>query len=155
MGSALDPTNQLLPVRGVFVTTIRLNVFGFLGADELRSRDPRNGTGNYGLQDQRLAMQWTRQHIASFGGDPTSITINGCSAGAGSTANHLVNPRSWPFFDRAAGESGMLAVRLIQTTITNLRAHVNHSNCTHASELEHTARVARQAQAPETRLSQI
>eukprot|EP01046_Picozoa_sp_COSAG06_P008924 COSAG06_NODE_457_length_15473_cov_68.819240_3_plen_473_part_00 len=87
----------------------RLNVFGFLGGDALRSRDPRNGTGNYGLLDQRKAMQWTRENIAKFGGDPSSITINGCSAGAGSTANHLVNPRSWPFFDRAAGESGMLA----------------------------------------------
>ena len=35
------------------------------------------------------------------------MTIDGCSAGAGSTANHIVNKKSWPFFDQAAGESGV------------------------------------------------
>ena len=37
------------------------------------------------------------------------VTIDGCSAGAGSTTNHMVNPRSWPFFQRAAAESGALS----------------------------------------------
>jgi carboxylesterase type B len=36
--------------------------------------------------------------------------IDGCSAGAGSTANHAVNEHSWPFFAKAAGESGMFAM---------------------------------------------
>ena len=35
----------------------RLNVFGFLGAEALRSRSPDGSTGNYGLQDQRFAIQ--------------------------------------------------------------------------------------------------
>lgn len=69
----------------------RMNVFGFLGAEELRDRDPDGSTGNYGLQDQRVALQWVRNNIASFGGDPARVTIDGCSAGAGSTANHMVN----------------------------------------------------------------
>lgn len=39
-------------------TNYRLNVYGFLGGDELRSRDPeRNTTGNYGMQDQRAALR--------------------------------------------------------------------------------------------------
>ena len=87
----------------------RLNVFGFLGGDALRALDPGNGTGNYGLQDQRAALRWARANIQSFGGDPRKITIDGCSAGAGSTANHVTNVRSWPYFDQAAGQSGMLA----------------------------------------------
>ena len=66
-------------------------------------------TGNYGLQDQRAAMAWVRGNIARFGGDPTKLTIDGCSAGAGSTANHLVNVKSWPHFDQTSGMSGMLA----------------------------------------------
>ena len=91
----------------VFVSTqYRLNVFGFLGAEQLRSRDPEGSTGNYGLQDQRAAMAWVRRSIAAFGGDPSRVTIDGCSAGAGSTTNHMVNPRSWPFFAQANGESG-------------------------------------------------
>jgi carboxylesterase type B len=45
--------------------------------------------------------------VAAFGGNPRLVTIDGCSAGAGSTANHMVNSRSWPYFDQAAGESGV------------------------------------------------
>eukprot|EP00912_Choanoflagellata_sp_UC4_P000954 UC4_evm1s590 len=86
----------------------RLNIFGFLGSSELRSRDGELGsTGYYGIQDQRLAMKWTRENIHFFGGDGSKITIDGCSAGAGSTTQHIINKRSWPYFDYAAGESGV------------------------------------------------
>ena len=95
----------------VFVAVnYRLGWAGYLGADALRSRDgASNSTGNYGLQDQRAAMTWVAANIGSFGGDPKRITIDGCSAGAGSVAAHLVSPRSWPFFHRAAGESGVMS----------------------------------------------
>ena len=52
----------------------RLGVFGWLGDDSLRSRDAAsNSTGNTGIQDQRLALRWVRNHIAAFGGDPTKV----------------------------------------------------------------------------------
>ena len=57
-------------------------------------------------QDQREAMRWVRAHIASFGGDVHRITIDGCSAGAGSVAVHMTSNRSWPLFDQAGGQSG-------------------------------------------------
>jgi carboxylesterase type B len=45
----------------------RLNVFGFLGSEMLRSQDPENGsTGNQGLQDQRLALQWIQRNIGKL-----------------------------------------------------------------------------------------
>ena len=87
----------------------RLNVFGFLGAAQLRARDAAGSTGNYGLQDQREALRWVQRSIGSFGGDPSRVTLDGCSAGAGSTANHATNHHSWPFFRQVAGESGMFA----------------------------------------------
>eukprot|EP01052_Picozoa_sp_SAG31_P035867 SAG31_NODE_4387_length_3279_cov_1.588994_1_plen_318_part_00 len=87
----------------------RLNVFGFLGAEQLRTRDVWRSTGNYGLQDQREALRWVQRSIGAFGGDRNRVTLDGCSAGAGSTANHATNNHSWPYFRQVAGESGMFA----------------------------------------------
>ena len=104
-----DGTPHVEAARGdiVWVTIeYRLNVFGFLGSQMLKSRDAQLSTGNYGLQDQRLALEWVQRNIKAFGGDPANVMIDGCSAGAGSTANHVVNAHSWPFFHKAAGESG-------------------------------------------------
>lgn len=56
----------------------RLNVFGFALNDALNATDALN----LGLKDQRLALEWTRAHIAAFGGDPDRITIFGQSSGA-------------------------------------------------------------------------
>jgi para-nitrobenzyl esterase len=84
----------------------RLGVFGFLSGDALKSESPDGSVGNYGFQDQRLAMQFVVDNIANFGGNPQLITIFGESAGGGSTASHLVSPKSWPLFQRALIESG-------------------------------------------------
>ena len=56
--------------RDVIVVThnYRLGPFGFLVS-------PDGGRGNYGLEDQRLALQWVIDNIAAFGGDPTNITM--------------------------------------------------------------------------------
>ena len=52
-------------------------VFGFAQSKALEAE----GSENAGLRDQRLAIEWTRDHIRSFGGDPTQITIAGQSSG--------------------------------------------------------------------------
>ncbi|TVY84374.1 Cholinesterase [Lachnellula suecica] len=54
----------------------RLGVLGFPGSP--------NGTQNLGLLDQRLAVEWVRDNVASFGGDPSRITLFGQSAGSAS-----------------------------------------------------------------------
>ncbi|KAH6625111.1 acetylcholinesterase precursor [Boeremia exigua] len=58
----------------------RLGAFGFLASDEL----VRNGVANAGLLDQNFALQWVQEYISNFGGDPSSVTISGVSAGGGS-----------------------------------------------------------------------
>jgi carboxylesterase type B len=64
----------------------RLSAWGFLsGSEELKE----TGALNLGLRDQRLALQWVQENIASFGGDPTQVTIYGESAGAASVGFHL------------------------------------------------------------------
>lgn len=51
-------------------------------------------TGNAGLRDQLEAMKWVQQNIAKFGGDPSSVTLFGYSAGAGSVQLHMASPLS-------------------------------------------------------------
>ncbi|KAK0188372.1 alpha/beta-hydrolase [Armillaria mellea] len=64
----------------------RLGVFGFLPGAALKY----GGVLNAGLLDQNFALQWVQEHISSFGGDPSKVTIWGQSAGAGSMLQHLV-----------------------------------------------------------------
>jgi para-nitrobenzyl esterase len=96
----------------VVTVNYRLNVFGFLGSAELANASADGATGNFGLQDQRLAMHWIRANIAAFGGDPARVLLFGESAGAGSVAAHTVMPRSVGagLFHRAILESGGYSV---------------------------------------------
>jgi carboxylesterase type B len=54
-----------------------VTVFGFAQSDALESE----GSENAGLRDQRLAIEWVRDNIDQFGGDPGKITIFGQSSG--------------------------------------------------------------------------
>jgi len=101
--------------QAVYVTlNYRLGIFGFLGGDALRQPAGHNSTGNWGLQDQRLALKWVQGNIAAFGGDPSRVMIIGQSAGAGSVASHMVAPRSFGLFKRAAMHSGAFSTWISQ-----------------------------------------
>lgn len=67
----------------------RLGALGFMPSQAF-AKDGYNG--NYGLEDQRLAMKWVQDNIEAFGGDKTNVTIAGESAGAGSICMHLASP---------------------------------------------------------------
>lgn len=83
----------------------RLGVMGFLYSKELRhERGP--GAGLYGILDQQLALRWVQDNIKNFGGDPSSVTLFGESAGATSVSVHMALPSSFGLFHRAAINSG-------------------------------------------------
>lgn len=90
----------------VVTSNYRLGAFGFLAANELRERDPDNGTGNYGILDQRMALRWVQENIKHFGCDSERVFLVGQSAGALSVSQHLVRPKSWGLFASAGMESG-------------------------------------------------
>lgn len=87
---------KLINQNGVILVTVdyRLGALGFLAHPELAKRDVTGATGNYGFQDQVMALRWIKENIAAFGGDPDRITIHGYSAGGISSKLHLVSPLS-------------------------------------------------------------
>eukprot|EP00211_Chloroparvula_japonica_P001378 CAMPEP_0119119876 /NCGR_PEP_ID=MMETSP1310-20130426/1173_1 /TAXON_ID=464262 /ORGANISM="Genus nov. species nov., Strain RCC2339" /LENGTH=547 /DNA_ID=CAMNT_0007109333 /DNA_START=107 /DNA_END=1750 /DNA_ORIENTATION=+ len=87
----------------------RLGSFGFLGSEELQAESSDGSTGNYGVQDQRAALEWVRDNIHAFGGNKAKVMLFGQSAGSGSTAFHVVSHRSAGLFHRAVFESGPYA----------------------------------------------
>ncbi|KAH8285025.1 hypothetical protein KR054_004013 [Drosophila jambulina] len=82
----------------------RLGPFGFLSTGD------DNMPGNFGLKDQRLALQWVQQHIEAFGGDPNSVTIFGHSAGGISAHLHMISPGSKGLFHRAMSLTGTMFI---------------------------------------------
>lgn len=71
----------------------RLNAFGFLAGRELQDEARLDGqaAGNMGFWDQRMALEWTYEHIKHFGGNPENITVSGYSAGSHSTFQQLAH----------------------------------------------------------------
>lgn len=72
----------------------REGVFGFFAHPELTAASDYKGSGNYGFLDQVAAIQWVKDNIGAFGGDPARITIVGESAGSFSVSLLMCSPLS-------------------------------------------------------------
>lgn len=113
-GSFTSGANQYPIYQGGYVATqedvvlvmlnYRIGALGFLAGIE-------GLTGNQGLKDQQLALQWVRDNIAGFGGDPDRVTIFGESAGAMSVGLHELSiPSSDGLFRAAIQQSNPMGV---------------------------------------------
>ena len=99
-----------LAADGAVVVTInyRLNVFGFLAHPALSAESPHGASGNYGLLDMVAALEWVRDNIATFGGDPGRVTIFGESAGAGAVMSVMLIPQAGGLFHGAIAQSNWI-----------------------------------------------
>jgi carboxylesterase type B len=82
----------------------RVGAFGFLAG---RSYESQGGLLNAGLFDQRMALQWIKDHIHRFGGDKNQVTVFGESGGSGSILHHVTAGGGTikPLFNRAILQS--------------------------------------------------
>ncbi len=93
------------PTKGVVAVTInyRMGPLGFACLEQL-AREAGH-TGNYGIFDQIAALQWVRENISAFGGNPDNITIMGQSAGAMSVQTLCLSPLTDGMFTKAVMSS--------------------------------------------------
>lgn len=96
--------------RGVVVVTVnyRLGRLGFFDHPALAAERPEGEpAGNYGVMDIIAALEWVRDNIETFGGDPDQVMIFGESAGAQAVLQLMVSPPARGLFHRAAVQSGL------------------------------------------------
>lgn len=115
----------------IFVSfNYRLNVFGFLNTGDA------NSPGNYGIKDMILVLQWVRDNIEFFGGNPSDVTIMGISGGAVAVHALVVSPVAAGLFHKALSQSGSLfntwafsrnPLSSVQMLTQNLQLQVNNN----------------------------
>jgi para-nitrobenzyl esterase len=85
-GSGSEPryAGDAMARKGIISITAnyREGIFGFFAHPQLSKETSYKGSGNYGFMDQVAAIQWVKDNIEAFGGDPNRITIVGESAGS-------------------------------------------------------------------------
>ena len=110
---------ELARKHGAVVVTVthRLNALGFLYLAEMGGEKYRQSS-NVGMQDIVMALEWVRDNIDAFGGNPGNVTIFGQSGGGGKTAILTGMPAAKGLFHRAIIQS-----TLADTAITALEPH--------------------------------
>ena len=100
----------------------RLNILGFLDLSEFG--DQYAGSSNASFYDLIAALQWVKDNISNFGGDPNNITIFGQSGGGGKVSTLMSSPLAKGLFHKAIVQSGVWSDFQDQTTSKRIGAAV-------------------------------
>ncbi len=137
-----DYSGEGLAREGVIALNMgyRLGVFGYLADEELLAES--GTTGNYGLLDQIAALEWVRDNIAAFGGDPNNVTLAGESAGAAAVSALCTSPLAKGLFRRVILESSTVAsvepphsFRTLDEALASGRELMERHGCASVDEL--------------------
>jgi para-nitrobenzyl esterase len=109
----------------VVVVQYRLGPMGWFAQPSIRNNDPLNDSGNFGTLDNIKALEWVRDNIAAFGGDPGNVTITGESAGAHNVMNLVISPLASGLFHRAMSESGGMTTKPVAYSEGMANRHVD------------------------------
>ncbi|MBN1663599.1 MAG: carboxylesterase family protein [Deltaproteobacteria bacterium] len=99
-----------LTAKGVVLVTVnhRLGAFGYCAHPLLSRESGYNGSGNYGQMDLIAALQWIKNNIARFGGNPDNVTLFGQSGGGRKILSLMASPLAAGLFHKAISQSGSL-----------------------------------------------
>ncbi|MBN1381845.1 MAG: carboxylesterase family protein [Deltaproteobacteria bacterium] len=97
-----------LPSKGVVQVSVnhRLGAFGYVSHPLLAEESGYGGSNNYGQMDLIMALEWVRDNIAKFGGDPKNVTIFGQSGGGGKVVTLMASPLAVGLFHKAICMAG-------------------------------------------------
>lgn len=106
-GSSYTGEN-LAQKHGVVVVNInyRFGLFGWFSHLSLSTGNPEEDSGNYGTLDMVRGLEWVRENIAAFGGDPADVTVLGECAGGFNTLAMLASSHAESLFHRTIVQSG-------------------------------------------------
>ncbi len=130
--------HRLARKHDVVVVTVnqRLNIFGHLDLSAVGGEAYRH-SGNAGTLDMIAALEWVRDNIARFGGDPGNVTIFGESGGGAKVAVLLTMPRAVGLFHRGIIQSGAVVRLRTRERALALTGHVmRHLGAASVSDLQ-------------------
>ena len=84
----------------------RQGAFGWLQSEGLQTGNKYTDSGNFAMLDIKLALEWVRDNIGSFGGDAGNVTLSGFSAGARDSLNAMISPIMSGLFHKVISFSG-------------------------------------------------
>ena len=105
----IDGTQITVDENCIYVSlNYRLGILGFNALPAFHTS--KDSTGNYAMLDIAMALDWVRNNIAQFGGNPNNITVSGFSAGGRDVMAMLISPLFEGKFDKAVVYSGGMTV---------------------------------------------
>lgn len=92
----------------VVLINYRVGLMGWLSHDVIRNNavNQEDASGNFGTLDLIAGLNWVKNNISAFGGDPSNVTIFGESAGGRNVYSLLASPLAKGLFQRAISQSG-------------------------------------------------